>query len=502
MKFIFLQSAFATRLIRPLASFDCRFCPFVGRTKAALSNHLRTHGVVTPFKPEDKSIKRRRRPTNQTKLKVLAELTHYWLVNGKDFPRVHFDRQCGFASSSISLWLKCPRLRQVSELPWLQCFRRLRCTVIEERSQFQAEHEELYMRFIYKRKVRGQEVGGQWFVDEMNAIMAQSPSRTAWLKCSHGWLQKYLKRYHISCQQQTEKQGMANTLRVSMLQAFHQEVCIIQQSKGLNPPDPLFGRFPPWATFNIDQIPAYFIFTKRRSYNPVGEACWVLNQGPSGTDKRMATIILTLRAEGEQIVKPFILFRGMGHLTPEFIAQLDAEGIPYAFNAKAWANAESCVEHLRYFHAVLKEKAPELKECMLLLDGLSSQSSHRFIRLALDLNILPVYFPPNCTHLVQPVDHRIAAWLKKAMHQLYLAEESLMHDQWAHHRTNGSMCPQYKRKTLLKWVSFCWEALKTMPDFITKAFTSTGCLITLKGAHAMQFLDIKNYSFQYPKQDL
>lgn len=450
---------------------------------------------------DQKPIKRRRRPTNKAKLKILVQLTQYYEKYGPSMPRCYFDRQMGWCSSQITRWLQCPRLKQVSELPWLKCLKRLRSVIISEKSLFKVEHDELYERFLYKRKALGQEVMSHWFGDEMKLIMSASSNRSKWLKCSNGWLEKFLRRYAISCQIQTEKKGMCNALRVPLLQAFHYELCVIQQGEGLNVRDPVFGRFSALCMWNTDQIPLYFIKSGRRSYNPISDACWVLNQG-SSLDKRMATLILTLRAEGEQIVKPFILFHGAGHLSAAFLAELNAYGIPYAFNEKAWANSDSCVDHLRYFHSVVSEKCPEFKEHLLFLDGLSSQSTSRFIELALDLNILPVYFPANCTHLVQPVDHRIAAWFKRQMHELYLVEEQLMHDLWANYRLNKTLNPQYLRRTMLNWTKFCWEALQQKPNFITRSFISTGCLITLKGEHAITFQDIDNYSFEYPTMPL
>ncbi len=134
---------------------------------------------------------------------------------------------------------------------------------------------------------------------------------------------------------------------------------------------------------------------------------------------------------------------------------------------------------------------------MLLLDGLSAQATSRFINLAIDLNILPVYFPPNCTHLVQPVDHRAAAWIKKAWHTLYLIEEEENYEQWRDHRINGSMCLQYLRVTSLQFMREIWKLLQTKVEFLQLAFTSTGCLITLKGQHAIKFRDIDNYTFDY-----
>ena len=100
----------------------------------------------------------------------------------------------------------------------------------------------------------------------------------------------------------------------------------------------------------------------------------------------MMTIILTLRGGGEQIVPPFILFRGQGQLDADVIAELDEQKIPYAFNEKAWANEEACLEHLVFFSKIVKERCPEAKEHMLLLDGLTAQATSRFVDLALDLN--------------------------------------------------------------------------------------------------------------------
>lgn len=84
-----------------------------------------------------------------------------------------------------------------------------------------------------------------------------------------------------------------------------------------------------------------------------------------------------------------------------------------AFNEKAWANEQMCIQHLWFFENILSARCPEFVEHMLLLDGLGAQATTNYIELALDMNILQVYFPPNCIHLVQPVVHRVAAHLNK-----------------------------------------------------------------------------------------
>ena len=114
------------------------------------------------------------------------------------------------------------------------------------------------------------------------------------------------------------------------------------------------------------------------------------------------------------------------------------------------------------------------------------------------MNLVPLYFPPNCTHLVQPVDHRVAAWIKKYWDKLYQQEEDMRYHEWIEFRNNGSMSPQYQRVTALKWMNIVWKCLKNKPKFLTKAFTSTGCFITLKGKHEIKFNSTDNYQFDYP----
>ena len=298
---------------------------------------------------------------------------------------------------------------------------------------------------------------------------------------------------------QTEKKAMSNLFRVPLLKTFHSNLCRLQQTKGLNTRHPVYGRFSPLAIWNVDQIPLSFIQAKRKSYNIKNSPCWVIGHGPSGTAKRSATLVLTLRAGGEQIVPPFLIFRGKGYLAPELLAELQNYDIPFCFNDKAWANEEACQDHLLFLHSIVKSQCPEFREHMLLLDGLSCQSTHSFIALALDLNILPVYLPPGCTHLVQPVDHRVAAFIKRCLHVLFKVEEELNYEEWQQYRENGSMKPQYQRKMFLMWIRSAWRELCTrQQNLLRQAFISTGCLITLDGKHAIKFLDIPNYDFEYP----
>ena len=293
----------------------------------------------------------------------------------------------------------------------------------------------------------------------------------------------------------SEKKSISNATREPTLRGFHQEVMRLQKTRGLNVRNEVYGRFGPNAIWNMDQVPFAFVRGNRKSYNLKNSFCWVKNQGPSGIEKRMCTIVMTLRAYGAQLVKPFILFKGRGQLSKELIAELDAEGIPYGFNEKGYSNGRSSIEYLQYFKGIVAKHEPDIKEHLLYLDNFGPQASSTFIDLAMDMDIYPVYFPPNCTHLVQPVDHRIAAWVKQFIGELYKVDQAILDDEWTRYRITKTLTDQVFRQTCLLWMATMCKHLEMMSEFILSSFLSTGCLIPLDGKHAIYFKDIREYSF-------
>ena len=89
---------------------------------------------------------------------------------------------------------------------------------------------------------------------------------------------------------------------------------------------------------------------------------------------------------------------------------------------------------------------------------------------------------------MQPVDHRVAAWLKQFVGELYKVDQELFNEDWARYRITKTLTDQVLRRP-------CGMLVKK-PDFILSSFLSTGCLIRLDGTHSISFKDIPNYTFQ------
>ena len=160
-----------------------------------------------------KPIKRRKRPTNKTKLQVVTQLLAFQKKYGNTRSRKEFIDHIGFASSTVWQWEHSPRLRQIAELPHLACFKRLR-SIVKGSSKFKKEHDELYERFIYKRRAKGEQVNTSWFRKNMREIL-QKNQPVGWekLRCSTGWAAKFKKRYqnHVAGSNGKETHGKLNT---------------------------------------------------------------------------------------------------------------------------------------------------------------------------------------------------------------------------------------------------------------------------------------------------
>ena len=68
---------------------------------------------------------------------------------------------------------------------------------------------------------------------------------------------------------------------------------------------------------NIDQVPLSFVNEQYKTYNTLGGKPVRVPQPSPGLDKQQATPQLCTRADGEQRVKPPLIFREKGHVATE-----------------------------------------------------------------------------------------------------------------------------------------------------------------------------------------
>jgi hypothetical protein len=136
-------------------------------------------------------------------------------------------------------------------------------------------------------------------------------------------------------------------------------------------------------------------------------------------DKRQATLQLCICAEGEQNVKPSIVFRGKGRVDKLEKEQYD-KGVDVYFQPCAWMNEEVNMKWVR--ETIVPGIGKEQDEKLIFADNVGfkqSKALHQACRN--EINALVCMLPANHTDKVQPIDAgygkmmkvKIAAEMKK-----------------------------------------------------------------------------------------
>ena len=460
-------------------------CQKIFTRRCGYATHLRLiHGEQTVHK------KKKTRTQFSCKFKAMALwYRQFTLERGLNNTDQQVAEELGIPPSCLSKW-------HTKQFLWYELYE-IHLAKLKKMQKLQPSHasfpeaaDELFGRFTHRRRAFGLPSDGYWPRAEMLDILKETkPKGWKKFKCSKGWLYNWVNRYNLSSQVKTDKKSNSAFARLPLIMQFFDQ---IRRAQLLGPACSEYGFFDPRYIWNCDQIPMPFALNPRRSYNPRGQPCWIAKVGPSGLDKRQCTVHLTLRAEGDQIVPPVIIFRGLSCPTKAERAALDKlKNIRWAFQPKAWADQYFSGWWLQTFIRDLADHDIGSKDHMLIMDNLSAQRMHAFQEMAMKSRILPVYTSPGCTDVLQPVDHHVGAWLKYMMGRFYATELELDLNNWRNHADSKALSSTRRRIFMATWLDLSWQILKKKAQFIRSAFESTGCLIKLDGTHNIKIRQLE-----------
>ena len=214
-----------------------------------------------------------------------------------------------------------------------------------------------------------------------------------------------------------------------------------------------------------------------RTYELEGNKQVWISQPGSGLDKRQATLQLCIKAEGEQTVKPAIIFRGKGNVLSAEQEKYDADVHVY-FQSNAWMDAEV---NLKWTKHTLKDglKDDFNTEKVLFADNVGFQKTQAFHEACSEMNTIVYLLPDNHTDKVQPVDAGFGRMMKQKIGeamQMWLEKEENL-EMW-----HNKISAKNRRILMTQWTGHAWRELVSKPDFIRKLFEKTGCLITADGS--------------------
>lgn len=346
---------------------------------------------------------------------------------------------------------------------------------------FPAVEALLYASFLWERLNFGRRVSRNWLAEKYRWCMIQQGEDPDALAYSKGLISAFCSRWSISEQSRSNSKLLSLEDRLPRVREFHRWLIYDLQRSGVQR-CPKYGRFPPSHMFHMDQIPLQFSRDTGRTMNPVGSHCkWL----PSvGDDKRFCSLQLCIRAGGEQVVRPWLLFRGQGcNVTEEEEAYY--RSLPHVrceFQENAWADQRVSLQWLEEF----RESTVDLGEVMLGLDRHAPQQTMGCRTFMEIFDIKPVFTPADCTDVVSPCDKNVGNHFQRRMGEKY----------HAYMKANSGGDPSNplqigvpkKRMLMAGWMSEVWEDLisgldsTTVKSIVTPAFVKTGFLLAKDGS--------------------
>lgn len=436
------------------------------------------------------------------------------------------DPSCTFPWKQVCEELKLPRAKWNYLTKWRAQADRVRALVSAGYgastgyrfvpARYPQEEDELYIRFLNRRIVKGYPANYWWLCQEMARICRES-SPAGWTEghCKIGWARKFCCRYSITLQCGYNSKAQDVVDRECLIKQFHQYMAVLQASTGRNARDPVYGRFGKRHTFHVDQVPLPFAYNKRRTLNPKNsKSCRISSPNTSGLEKRQATLQLWICADTSthQPIRPAIIFRGTrgGRLPWKKEKELYEKltNIRVYFQKCAWADEEFCKEDLLAVGIDMCTAGYTCEEEVLVgMDRHSAQKTADMKESYRDLGMVPVYTPPGCTDTVSPVDHHIGRRIQNFMAARYQEELETNPHIWLAsdgedveiEDTNSSSAME-RRMLMAQWLSDAWSDLQTNgAKQLDAAFLQTGFLVALDGSqdHLIQLQGWKGRPYKF-----
>jgi len=332
------------------------------------------------------------------------------------------------------------------------------------------------------RRAKGCKVSKLWLKKKMKSKIEEcyGKEEACKFKGSGNWFQRFKKRHGISFRRRTNKKKDAADEGRERIQKFHRDLreAVKSRRRRVNSTqDVKYGRWTPQNRYNIDQVPLPFVVEQDKTYDVTGNKQVWVSQPSSGLDKRQATLQLCIRAEGDQHVKPAIVFRGKGNVFSAEKAQYDQDVDVY-FQSSAWMDTQLNQEWVR--RTLIPGIGTSPQEKVIFADNVGFQQEKGFHEMCRkNINAIIYLLPENHTDKVQPIDAGFGKQMKakfgEAMDKWLEEDDNL--DMW-HDRLSAK-----KRRILMtQWAGEAWRKLSLDKMFAKKLFMKTGCLMTADGS--------------------
>ncbi|RPA95569.1 DDE-domain-containing protein [Choiromyces venosus 120613-1] len=150
---------------------------------------------------------------------------------------------------------------------------------------------------------------------------------------------------------------------------------------------------------NLDETPIPFEYLAGKTYDITGQKTVWVKETRSGWDKRQASLVLCIFADGIPWVPPMIIFHGTGQ-------RLGAEKLKYHLGVLIEFNPTAYMNDNLFENYITQHLVPVLggRPTLFAMDLMGSHKTPAILDLLRSHDITPSLIPGGCTSLLQPLD--------------------------------------------------------------------------------------------------
>lgn len=239
---------------------------------------------------------------------------------------------------------------------------------------------------------------------------------------------------------------------------------------------------------NLDETPTSFECLDGRTYDTVGLKTVWARSAKSGWDKRQASLILMVFADGVSRVKPKLLLHATtGNIILQKEGHLYDKRVTVEFNKTAYNNEKVFLTQIKNEIIPAFEGRPSL----FTLDAAGFHKTETVINTLKEHNIMPSMIPGGCTGLIQPLDISINFPLKEMFRE---EVEEYIEQEEEKRKINWTVGDRRVMTTIC--VGQAWEKFSVEKrSIVQKSFRNVGLTLPVDGS-SDQELNIKGFTPQ------
>ena len=291
--------------------------------------------------------------------------------------------------------------------------------------------------------------------------MCYGKSEADSFKGSNSWFQRFKKRHGLVLRRRTDKKKNSADEGREIIQKFHKNLrksLKTHRRRNKSSIDPKYGRWTPGNRYNVDQVPLPFVVDQGAIYVTVGNKQVWVSQPSSGLDKRQATLQHCIRTEGDQNVKPALVFRGKGNVSSAEKDNYD-QRVDVLFQQNAWMDEE--VDMQWCSKTLFPGVGNSEQEKVIFVRFQQSKEFHEACRN--EINATVYMLLENHTDKIQPIDARCGRMMKvkiaAAIDRWLETEDNL--DKW-----HDKLSAKDRRILMTQWTGEAWSEQRVSQEVV------------------------------------